>query len=107
MDGAFQVLVLIHADKEALAPPATSSATNSLEHVMAWWEAILPMITGSGSVVWLLKSRAAKTLYKVFCAEVWDWRLRAKGVSASERRKLITEVARKDLLRYDTPKRGN
>jgi hypothetical protein len=50
-----------------------------------------------GAGWWALRTRLARTVSKIIRVEAWDHRLRAKGVSANERRKLLTDLARRDL----------
>jgi hypothetical protein len=49
-------------------------------------------------VVWfLLRTRVARTAAAVIRVTTCDWLLRRKGVSASARRKLIADAAKRDL----------
>ena len=57
----------------------------------AWLASLLPL-------VWFLRRTCiARTISKIVRVAAWDWLMRAKGVPESTRRKLIADVARRDL----------
>lgn len=56
------------------------------------WLALLAPV-----VCFVLKTRAARTAVGIIRVAAWDWLLRLKGVSKSERRALIADAAHRDL----------